>query len=248
MDIVFRLDDFSHDCNFPSWNRVLEVLQRNSIRVCVGVIPSSEDASLAYSSRLDDSDFWSRVRLLESQGNTIAMHGYRHVYHDVTNARDLVIPINKFSEFAGLNKEAQSLILLKSIELFSSNRVKPEVFMAPAHAFDWVTVEALLSTTSIRYITDGMSYRCFRKNGIKFIPQQFGSLRKPRFSFNTYCLHPNTMSPEDVDMLEQFIAQYRQLVRDFSVYRNKDFEEMNYSDLVVEKSLIGMRALRSKLF
>ena len=71
--------------------------------------------------------------------------------------------------------------------------------MAPSHTFDQITLECLSEFSKIKLITDGFSYRHFKKQGFTFIPQQLWSKKKIPFGLYTICVHPTTMSESQID-------------------------------------------------
>ena len=190
------------------------------------MIAKCEDPKLIFDEQSSEIQFWTDVRSLKELGHTIALHGYKHVYHACKRSES-IIPIHNFSEFSGLDLLVQEKKISESIKIFSQHGVVPEVFMAPAHSFDLDTIIALKKQTKIRYITDGSTSDCFNFKEINFIPQQFGSLRRPFFKLNCYCLHPNTMTTSDFTQLEEFLYfLYKEYIVPFFNIQNKNFSTL----------------------
>jgi hypothetical protein len=77
--------------------------------------------------------------------------------------------------------------------------VAPDFFIAPSHSFDRATLEGLRSETTIRKVSDGLSYRPFRHLGFEWYPQQLWHFRDMPSGLWTVCLHPNTMTPAELE-------------------------------------------------
>lgn len=242
-EIVFRLDDFSVSRHIKRWETILDIFHKHQIKVCIGVIPKCEDPTLNYQFISEENQFWADVRMLDSSGHTIALHGYKHTYHSCKRENS-IIPIHPYSEFTGLCLGEQKRKISKSFEIFVKNGLAPEVFMAPAHTFDLNTLTALKETTPIRYISDGTTNDCFLIENMRFIPQQFGKLRPPRFRLNCYCLHPNTMKRSDFDKLEYFLDRYKVHIQPFSQFRDQSFKKLNSFDYIVIQTFKLLRNLR----
>lgn len=248
--IFFRLDDFSHDKNHAMWDQILEVFDRHSVQVCIGVIPKNRDPSLNFADCISDSEFWSQVKNLDNSGHTVALHGLNHTYHEIDHGylSELFVPCSSLSEFAGLSLFTQESKLKRSVECFHRHNVFPQVFMAPSHSFDATTLRAIKNVTSIKYITDGWSYRCFSHANLNFIPQQFGSLRSPLFSVNTYCIHPNTVDSNFASQLDDFITNYRDCIQSFSLCKSLTYPERDFKDALIHKISVFFRSIRALLF
>ncbi len=157
-----------------------------------------------------------------------------------------MVPFNSDSEFAGLSYEEQSDLLTRSYKIFAENGIHPWIFMAPSHTFDEQTLSALKDSTPIRIVTDGLSYRCFSKGDIGFIPQQFGSLRAPLFGLNTYCLHPNTIEVGFLDRLEAFLDLHEDSIASFKCLASHSFETETFQDRLVRQLLLLKRYARAR--
>ena len=93
---LVRLDDACPTADWERWDRFEALLDQLGIRPIVAVIPENRDETFDGPTC---EDFWGRVKTWEDKGWTLAMHGLHHLY--VTGDGGLV-PINDFSEFAGL--------------------------------------------------------------------------------------------------------------------------------------------------
>ena len=199
---LIRLDDANHYCNVDKWRRIEFILDKYNITPIVAVVPFNKDENLIKSKY--NELFWEKVKSWENKKWTIALHGYKHLYHEV-DKKNLMFPFYNRSEFGGLTLKKQKEILNKSLKIFTNNGICPKVFVAPSHTFDFNTLKALKSETSIRIISDGIAFNQFYLNNFHFIPQQLWSLKKRLKGLWTVCLHPDTMTEVDFENLEKSI-------------------------------------------
>ncbi len=200
---LIRLDDACHTMDRFKWQLLEEVFDRFDIKPIVAVIPENRDSSLWCEA--PDENFWEKVRSWQRKGWTIAMHGYQHLMHR-TNSR-LILPFYKQSEFGGLTYEQQAEKIRCSWEIFLSENVIPDVWVAPAHCFDWLTLKAIQSETSIRIVSDGIAREQYYDNEFYWIPQQLWEFKNKRNGLWTVCLHPNTMTEQQIELLGHKIEQ-----------------------------------------
>jgi len=196
---LFRLDDASPFADSKKWKAIEDIFQRYEILPIVAVIPDNKDPGLMY--QQSDSNFWKRVRGWDNRGWEIAMHGYQHVFHKVRHMQN-VIPFYNRSEFSGLSLLEQEEKIRRSREIFLENGLNPKVWVAPGHAFDYNTLQALANETNIKIVSDGISLFPYYKREFCFLPQQLWSIKKKNFGLWTVCLHPDTMSEEEINELE----------------------------------------------
>jgi len=141
-------------------------------------------------------DFWNSVRSWQNRGWTIGLHGYQHRY--LTNEAGMYGRISR-SEFAGLPAEIQEIKLRNALQIFREQQVSPEVWVAPAHSFDSITI-AILSRLGIRIISDGYAIYPYQDaDGMTWIPQQFGKFRNLPFGVWTICCHFNEWTAAETD-------------------------------------------------
>jgi len=207
---LIRLDDACDTLDIRKWNAIESILDEYNIKPIVAVIPKNEDISLHYSKK--NEDFWRVVKNWQSKGWHIAIHGYKHVYHHIERER-LIFPFYDRSEFAGLDLHTQCELMQKARAEFEKNDIYPALWVAPSHCFDDVTLEAIRRTTDIRVISDGIALSPYTDYGFSFIPQQLWWPKRKFFGTWTICLHPDTMSPTEIDAFESLISN--QFFRDF---------------------------------
>tara|TARA_B110000977_G_scaffold201788_1_gene298658 strand:+ start:18740 stop:19474 length:735 start_codon:yes stop_codon:yes gene_type:complete len=236
--VLFRLDDYAANRNFVGWESVLKVFDKYNIKVCIGVIPNNKDKKLLQYEGESSSAFWEGVSELHSNGHEIALHGYTHEYH-VIKKNESIIPVNNQSEFVGLDYPTQFRKLSKSLELFKGMNLSPEIFMAPSHSYDQVTLRCL-SDLGIKYITDGYYISAVNIDNLNFIPQQFGSLYRPILPVQTICIHPNTIHDTLIKELSDYCINYKNNIFNYSEFKDLNYRPYNFLDRVI-KSLFYLR-------
>jgi predicted deacetylase len=198
---LLRMDDACHTMDRKKWQMLEDLFDELGVRPIVAVVPDNRDHDLQFDD--PDAEFWDKVRRWQAKGWTIAIHGYQHVMHH-TKSR-LVLPFYERSEFAGLSYIQQAEKIRRSWGLFIAQGVVPKVWIAPAHCFDWLTLEAIFAETTVRIVSDGIACDQYYEKGFYWIPQQLWSLKKKSAGLWTVCLHPNTMTGESIDSLRASI-------------------------------------------
>ncbi len=207
---ILRLDDACERRNIKAWDNIENLLDKYKIRPLIGVIPHCEDSAMDKYSY--DHCFWERVDAWLDKNWCIAMHGYNHVYSTSFGG---INPINKRSEFAGESLEIQKKKIKDGIQIFKEHNISPTVFFAPSHTFDKNTIEALLTCSDIRIISDTIANRPYSEYGMTFVPQQSGKVRNLPFDTVTFCYHPNDMKENDIYVLETFLQKNKEKFIDF---------------------------------
>ncbi len=203
---LVRFDDICPTMNWSVWTRVERILDQYAVRPILAVVPDNRDSTLQVDSPRED--FWSRVRDWQSRDWTIGLHGYQHLYSSDCAG---VIGIHAGSEFAGLPEPEQRAKLQAAVRIFQEQGVRPEVWIAPGHAFDMTTV-ALLPQVGIDVISDGFYWRGLQHGGCRWIPQQLWRFRTLPFGTWTVCFHINAWKQRDLDQFERAIAAYADVV------------------------------------
>jgi predicted deacetylase len=199
---LIRLDDASHYSNYDKWHLIEKILIKYNVKPIVAVTPKNMDKNIQYSGYNDK--FWEKVHKWEKLNWTIAMHGYNHVYHYCKRFK-LKFPFYNRSEFGGLSLKEQTQKIKKANEIFLSNGIKPKIWVAPSHSFDLLTLKAIEKVTDIRIISDGIAFSSFFENGFNYIPQQLWDFKNKFFGTWTICLHPDTISENELKDLELFL-------------------------------------------
>jgi Uncharacterized protein conserved in bacteria (DUF2334) len=199
---LIRLDDACAEMDCERWRRVEEILDEFKIKPIVAVVPDNQDNELKRQPA--DPEFWDKVRRWQSKGWSIAMHGHTHVMH-VTD-QELLVPYYRRSEFAGLSLDQQKTKIKSAWRIFLSQGIEPQIWVAPAHSFDRLTLLALREETSIKVVSDGIAWNTFYEFGFHWIPQQLWKLVSRRSGLWTVCLHPNQMDGRATEALRRHIG------------------------------------------
>ena len=209
---LIRLDDACATQDRGRWDAVEAVLDRYGIKPIVAIVPANGDRELVRGP--EDPAFWDRTRNWERQGWTIALHGYSHVLRPLAvsggpSAARSLVPVNEYGEFTGLSAEEQDRRVQEGLAILQSQGLTPRVFVAPAHSFDLQTLTSLQKASPIRVISDGFSFRPYRRFDFLWLPQQLWRPRAMGPGLWTVCLHPNTMTKGTLDALESFFTAHR---------------------------------------
>lgn len=200
---IIRLDDASPTMHKTNWDRVENLLDRYNVTPIVAVIPNNKDETLMIDT--PDPHFWEKVKVWQSKNWEIALHGYEHQYSTKVPS---IVPINNYSEFAGVPLERQEQKLKEGLAIFKKHQITTRLWVAPAHSFDENTIQALKSQTNINIISDGIALAPYWSHQMYWVPQQLWKFRKMFLGTWTGCFHPNTMQEEEFIRLEQFLEAH----------------------------------------
>ncbi|OEK08457.1 hypothetical protein A8C32_03130 [Flavivirga aquatica] len=240
MKYLIRLDDACETMDLNKWLRMEALLFKYNVKPLIAVIPNNEDDM----QKIDayNEDFWSWLKVLDKKGWEIGLHGNDHVYK--TNEGG-INPIHKRSEFAGLSLEEQKDKIKKGFNKLIAMGFNPRIFVAPSHTFDWNTIEALKSESTINIISDTMAAKPYKMNDFIFIPQQVGSVRAIKFpGVYTFCYHPNTMNDAAFNHLESFLKQHK---NEFTSFSDLDLSNLK-SKSILDKLFSSLYFLFRKVF
>ena len=242
---LVRFDDICPTMDWESWDKVEKVLISEGIRPILAVVPDNRDENLIFGK--ENEHFWSKVRTWKKMGWSIAIHGYQHLYQ--TNDSGL-LGLNKYSEFSGLSYEQQSKKLQKALKIFESHDVKPNLWVAPAHSFDKVTVR-VLSDLGIEVISDGFFKRPVKYMNMIWIPQQLWKFRHFRSGIWTVCYHVNGMKKEELERICSDLNQYNESIISLDyVLKNTSINSFTILDNIFSKvwvRLIKLKRILSRL-
>lgn len=223
---LLRFDDISPTMNWGVWSEIENILIDLNVKPILAVIPDNRDRDLQVFK--PHTEFWDRVRKWQSLGWTIGLHGYQH---RVLTKEAGLVGLNQKSEFAGLPLQTQEDKLRKAIEVFQKENVTPEVWVAPFHSFDSITVIAL-KKLGIHCISDGLFILPYKdRQDMMWIPQQLWKFRTLPFGIWTICFHCNQWTEtelkqfrSDVYFYKKFIASWNEI---FSMYQHRN---LNFYD------------------
>ena len=199
---LLRFDDICPTMNWAVWERIEPALNTHGIKPIMAVVPDNQDGKLMVDA--PRADFWARVRAWQAAGWCIALHGYQHRYE--TREAGLM-GINAYSEFAGLPEVTQRDKLARALAIFRDHGVHADAWVAPAHAFDEVTVGLLLEM-GVETISDGFYFRPVRRLGALWIPQQFWHFRPMPAGLWTVCVHCNAYGEYEIARLLAWMGRY----------------------------------------
>jgi len=205
---IIRLDDACPTMKHEKWNRLEALLDRYNIKPIVAVVPNNQDKKLMLDSY--NHDFWEKIKNWQEKKWEIALHGFEHKY--VTKHKSLV-PINDYSEFAGVPLDEQKNKIQEGIKIFNKHNISCRAWIAPAHSFDENTIKALKEESNINIISDGIAFSPYYEHGMFWIPQQLWKPRKMPFGVWTICYHPDEMREKDFEVLENFLKEeYKKVI------------------------------------
>lgn len=192
---LIRLDDACPTQNKEKWEKIEHILDANEIRPIVALIPQNRDEELEVSE--SNQNFWEEVHKWKQKNWDIAQHGYQHKFHQVKKT-SLILPFHPKSEFGELPIGEQKRLLEAGRKLLKNKKIHPKIWVAPAHSFDKNTLLALKMVTDIRVVSDGISLFPYEEDGFHYIPQQLWWPAWRPFGIWTICIHPNTMTSEQI--------------------------------------------------
>jgi predicted deacetylase len=199
---LLRFDDLCPTISQRRWKRFLPLIEEFRLKPILAVIPDNRDYKLQVSK--PDPEFWDTIRALEFRGATIAMHGYQHLCQ---SSEGSLLPLHRRSEFAGIPENTQREWIHTGLEILRSQRLRPRVWVAPRHGFDWTTL-ALLREEGIGVLSDGFARVPLNRGGMIWIPQQLWAPVEKSKGLWTICLHPNSESRQMVEKLRAFLLRH----------------------------------------
>ena len=199
---LLRFDDLCPTMDRAHWEQFLPLIQEFGIRPILAVIPDNQDYKLHFSP--PDPEFWAKMRGLQANGATIALHGYRHLCQSEGSS---LLPLHHKTEFAGVAADTQQQWIHEGLTILRDQGLKPKIWVAPRHGFDRATLRALRKE-GITLLSDGFARVPFRHGGLTWIPQQlWGPVDKSKGLW-TICVHANSASHAQIEQLRAFLAQH----------------------------------------
>lgn len=224
---LLRFDDLSPMMNRPLWLRFETLITEFQVKPMLAVIPDDHD--LNWHEKTKDPEFWQKMRTLESQGATIAMHGYQHV---CTSRGRSLLALHRKTEFAGVDYETQRSWIRNGLKILRENGLHPRLWVAPRHGFDNNTLRALVAE-NLPYLSDGFARAPVMRGGVTWIPQQLWAPVVKDRGLWTICVHPETARTADLNALRSFVAanqrhftSFDQVIADWPARRLGLFERI----------------------
>jgi predicted deacetylase len=207
---IVRFDDICPTMNWTVWDQVEAALIEHGVRPLLAVVPDNRDPDLAVAPAR--ADFWERVRRWQAAGWTIGLHGHQHVFATKDAG---IVGLNAFSEYAGLPQQRQREALQAALAIFDAERVKADVWIAPAHSFDETTLD-LLREAGLSRISDGFFlFPGTDRLGNLWVPQQLWEFAWRPIGVWTVCHHINAWSAADVARFRRNLGRFRKWIVDF---------------------------------
>lgn len=176
--ILIRIDDVCPTMNWEQFEKAIKLMDALNIKPLIGVIPDCKDSDLMICDARND--FWNYIKDLQQRGYTIAMHGLYHTFN--SHYRGNIVSRHD-SEFAGLSLDTQVHMIQTGKEILNKHGINTQIFFAPGHSYDDNTIKAL-SICGFKYLSDGKSYKAYKKEGIKLLPCRTGGV--PRLYYGKY--------------------------------------------------------------
>ena len=243
--ILIRIDDVCPTMNRSSFDYAIKRLKECGKTAMLGVVPDCKDVDLKIDSK--DYSFWRKMLLLQEEGFCIAMHGYEHVF-DI-NACGIVNNGNK-SEFAGHTYNVQSEKIRRGKSLLEKHGIYTDVFFAPAHSYDNITLKAL-AANGFKYMSDGKSNKPYIKYGIKCIPCRSGGISSMRFgSYHVAVIHTHEWEREgnsERDKFDRLINESADSIVDFEKFKSLKAGWLPWQLLVEKNYLLYERIIKPRL-
>jgi predicted deacetylase len=201
---LLRFDDLCPTVSAEPWMRLEALVVEFGLKPILAVVPDNRDPELQLSK--PDKDFWVRMQALEFRGSMIGLHGYQHLCQ---SREPGIAGWHQTTEFAGVDAATQREWIAEGLRILRGHGLNPRIWVAPRHGFDEHTLEALQGE-GIELVSDGFARHAFLQGGLTWIPQQLWSpIEKPRGLW-TICLHPNTATGAEIDVLTEFLRSHAQ--------------------------------------
>lgn len=197
LKFIIRLDDACPNMNEEKWKKIELLLDKYNIKPIVGIIPDNKDKEFKYPII---ENFWKEYPLnWQKKGWIIAQHGLNHNLSDVVR-----------TEYIGKSLDEQINILDKGYKILQEKGIIPICFFAPNHTFDDNTIEACNRLGYFKFISDGYAFFPYKYKNMLFLPSVFDTPHKvANTGVFTFVYHPNKITDDDLDYLENFIIKYK---------------------------------------
>ena len=202
MRYLLRFDDIHERMDHDKFYAVKSEAERLGIKCILGVIPDCRDPKLISSSGSREA-FFDFIYECKQYGDTIAQHGFQHIYHTESSG---ILGIKCASEFAGLPYSTQYASIRRGKEILNSQGIWEPLFMAPSHSFDHITLD-VLKELKFKYLTDGWGFKPYSMGGLILVPQLTSKPIPFVGGIQTLCLHADTMSEKKICVINSFMKE-----------------------------------------
>jgi peptidoglycan/xylan/chitin deacetylase (PgdA/CDA1 family) len=228
--------------NWSIWLKIDELLERLGINPIIAVIPNNRDRT--FYKEKEKENFWDYIKEKQKRGWIIGMHGYQHLC--ITRSPGIMTN-NSCSEFAGLSEEEQERKIVKALEIFKTNNVKPDLFIAPFHSFDYTTLH-VLRKYGINVISDGFFLYPGLYYDVLWLPQQLWNFPKvpPPLGVWTILFHHNFWSSYEENQFKEKLLLYKKRIGDpreaISRYEQRKVSSFDKIFNYTWRKILSMRA------
>ena len=184
---IFRFDDLSKYSDIDKWKTVLDPFVNRALPALIAVIPDCKDEKLMKREPISEQKFWSFVKSLKMLD--LGMHGLHHENYHL------------------MSKEQQGLWMMESMKMFAKRNIIPNVFVPPNHGINRYTLPAMKSL-GMEFLSEGIGLYPWKddETDIMVVPQLLWTPREMPFGTITFCLHPDTMTDEQVENVKKFVV------------------------------------------
>ena len=170
------------------WHKITYRLKELKVPALIAVVPDCKDERLAKREPISDTEFWTEVGFLKTFN--IGIHGLHH------------------ENFGMMTQQQQEIWLKDSIKMFFKNMIFTNIFVPPNHSLNKFTVNAM-KNMGLEYLSEGVGLYPWLDDDseIVIVPQVLWTPRKVRFGVITFCMHPDTMTDDQIDDLFMFIDE-----------------------------------------
>lgn len=234
--ILLRFDDICPTMDFEQFARAKKELDKCKGKPLLGVIPVCSDSDLQIEK--EHADFWEWLKQLQSEGYTVAMHGFHHVFDTEGKA---ILTQRKLSEFAGHSLDEQRHIIELGKKELEEHGICTDIFFAPAHSYDENTVKAL-ALNGFKYVSDGRSDKPYVWHGVTFLPCSTGVPKMKKDGYYTAVFHAHEWVRADkkqgYDQLVDICSNHANEVVGFNEYIQQPVGDLDEQRSIEKRRLL----------
>lgn len=220
MDV--RLDDFGYNSDFSKWVKIVKKLRERGVKkIVIAIIPFDS----YFGSKVETEKFLKAITELNCYNVEWSLHGYCHDVSPLPNLNYLS-PIAKKGEFFGdsmelfVEKLGRGLAYLRSLNLVISS------YSPPNHYITLPMLDAINENfyPEISKVYHGVGHFHCRYKNLEIITWRSPKMNEYRSNCVGFiCLHPETMSSKDIDLLDakeyDCTKDHRMILMNSIVYR-----------------------------
>tara|TARA_B100000029_G_C17392477_1_gene893930 strand:- start:98 stop:862 length:765 start_codon:yes stop_codon:yes gene_type:complete len=239
--LLIRLDDIAENMNWKMMEQATKLFDKFNIKPVLGIIPNNKDPELL-SYPKTNLNFWDQVKLWQSKGWEIAMHGNNHVYHKINSKNDYLSHGGN-TEFCGQELSVQVKKISEGLDKFKQQNINVRTFFAPNHTFDQNTLFAL-EKCGIKNIIDGYGIMPYEENKMNFIPQLFYRNIALPYGIQSTQIHLNNFNQESFINFEKFIEKNKKKIITYDQALSKINNKFYYKIIrMISKKILQIKRL-----